>query len=97
MTHRIRESALALVLGLALAPLAFAEEGVDRAVDGAKDTVTSPGKVVEGISEGAQESGPVGVVTGAVKGGAEAAGQAVKGAAKVGVGVVEAVTEPLRD
>ena len=29
--------------------------------------------------------------------GAEAAGQAVKGAAKVGVGVVEAVTEPLRD
>ena len=83
-------------LSLITAP-AFAEEGVDRAVGGAVDTVTSPGKVVEGISEDAEKHGPVGVVTGAVKGGAKAAGQAVKGAADVGVGVIEAVTEPLTD
>ena len=76
---------------------AVAEEGVDRAVGGAADTVTSPAKVVEGIAEGAEKDGPVGVVTGSVKGGVEAAGQAVKGAANVGVGVIEAVTEPLRD
>ncbi|MEQ8234472.1 MAG: hypothetical protein RLW61_06560 [Gammaproteobacteria bacterium] len=87
---------LALVLALSLSPV-FAEEGVDRAVSGAKDTVTSPGKVVEGIEEDTREHGAVGVVTGSIKGGAKAAGQAVKGAADVGVGVIETITEPLRD
>ena len=89
---------LALTLSLALqASPASAADGVDRAVDGAKDTVTSPGKIVEGIEQDTREHGAVGVVTGSLKGGARAAGQAVKGAADVGVGVVEAITEPLRD
>lgn len=74
-----------------------ADEGVDRAVDGAKDAITSPGTVVEEIAADTQEHGAVGVVTGSVKGGVKAAGQVVTGAAKIGVGVIEAVTEPLRD
>lgn len=77
--------------------LTYAEEGVDRAVGGVKDTVTSPGKIVEGIASETEDHGAVGVVTGSVKGGANAAGQAVKGAADLGVGIIEAVTEPLRD
>ena len=88
--------ALALPLALQLSP-ASAVDGVDRAVDGAKETVTSPGKIVDGIEQDPREHGAVGVVTGRLKGGARAAGQAVKGAANVGVGVVEAITEPLRD
>lgn len=71
------------------------DTGVDRAVNGAVNTVTSPGKIVEGISEDATAHGPIGVVTGSVKGGVRAAGQAVTGAANLGVGIVEAVTEPL--
>ena len=74
-----------------------AEEGVDRAVEGAKNTVTSPGQIVQGIEEETAEHGAVGVVTGTVKGTVDAAGQAVKGAANLGVGVIEAVTKPLTD
>ena len=85
---------LALLLG---AHASLAEDGVKRAVDGAVDTLTSPGKLAEGIDEETREHGAVGVVTGSLKGGARAAGQAVKGAADVGVGVIEALTRPLRD
>ena len=97
MTLRSPLSAIAFTLSLCAASTAFAAEGVERAVEGAASTVTSPGKVIEGIADGANEDGAVGVVTGSVKGGAAAAGQAVKGAADVGVGVIEAVTSPLTD
>ena len=94
----ISAAAAAFVLAFATSPPVAAEgEGVDRAAGGVADAVTSPGKIVEGIAEDAEKHGPVGVVTGSVKGGVKAAGQAVKGAADVGVGVLEAVTEPLRD
>ena len=69
---------------------------LERMGEGAVDTVTSPGKVVEGIAEDAEKHGPVvGTVTGSVKGGAKAAGQAVKGAANVGVGAVETILSPV--
>jgi len=91
---------IALVVSAAfgLSFQAFAEEAtkLDRAGEGVVDTVTSPGQIVEGISEDAQKHGPVvGTATGSVKGGAKAAGQAVTGAAKVGVGTVETVLSPL--
>ena len=87
-----------LTLSLIAIPAAHAEEqGVDRAVDGAADAVASPGKIIEEIDVQTSEHGAVGVVTGSITGGAKAAGQAVKGAADVGVGIIEAVTEPLRD
>jgi hypothetical protein len=77
---------------------AFAEEAtkLKRMGEGTVDAVTSPGQIVEGISEDAAASGPVvGTVTGTVKGSAKAAGQAVKGAANVGVGAVETVLSPI--
>ncbi len=97
MNNNLTRFATAFALAFSFALPAVAEEGVDRAVEGAKDTVTSPGKIVEGIDEETKEHGAVGVVTGSIKGGANAAGKAVKGAADIGVGVIEAVTEPLRD
>ena len=96
MTRNSLPTTLALIFALNVSA-ATAADGVDRAVDGAKETVTSPGQIVEGIEQDTREHGAVGVVTGSLKGGARAAGQAVKGAANVGVGVVEAITEPLRD
>ncbi|MEQ8662615.1 MAG: hypothetical protein RLW62_17530 [Gammaproteobacteria bacterium] len=96
MNHLCLRAGLALVLALHLSQ-SIAEEGVERAVGGVRETVTSPGKVFEGISDETRDHGAVGVVTGSLKGGAKAAGQAVKGAADIGVGVVEAITEPLRD
>ena len=95
MIHRFSLSILALALALS-AVAASAAEGVERAVEGTVDVVTSPGQVVKGAAEGTSEDGAVGLATGSVQGGAEAASQAVKGAADVGVGVLEAVTEPLR-
>ncbi len=71
------------------------EPGVARATGGATDAITSPVRVVEGISQDTAAYGPVGVVTGSVKGGARAAGQLVTGAMNVGVGIVEALTAPL--
>ncbi len=82
-----------------LLPLhAIAEEAtkLKRMGEGTVDTVTSPGQIVKGISEDAEEHGPVvGTVTGTVKGTAKATGQAVTGAAKVGVGAVETVLSPV--
>lgn len=95
MTHKNLVLGAGIALSLAVAPSFAADEGLDRAAQGAVDTVTSPGQIVEGISEDTANHGVVGVVTGSVKGGVKAAGQAVTGAAKVGVGVVEAVTDPL--
>jgi hypothetical protein len=96
MTRPTLPAGLALVLMLGAGQIA-AEQGVDRAVSGARETITSPGRVVEGIAEDTREHGAVGVVTGSIKGGARAAGQAVKGAADVGVGVIETLTGPFRD
>lgn len=90
---------IALVVSgvVGLLPLnAIAEEGPERMGKGVVDTVTSPGQVVEGISDDAEKHGPVvGTVTGSVKGGAKGAAQAAKGAANVGVGAVETVLSPL--
>ncbi|MEX2482261.1 MAG: hypothetical protein WD928_15495 [Gammaproteobacteria bacterium] len=86
---------LACILVLA-ATTALAEQGVDRAVGGATETITSPARIFDGIQEETDQHGAIGVVTGSLKGGANAAGQAVKGAANIGVGVLEAMTSPLR-
>lgn len=84
------------VFGLLPLSVVAEESGVERMGDGAVDTVTSPGKIVEGLQDETEKRGPVvGTVTGAVKGGAEAAGQAVKGAANVGVGAVETILSPI--
>ena len=69
---------------------------LNRVGEGVVDTVTSPGQIVEGISDDTQKHGPVlGTATGTVKGSAKAAGQAVTGAANVGVGAVETILSPL--
>ena len=94
MDKKILVAGASLAIVMNASPL-FAEQGVDRAVEGTVDTVTSPGQIIEGIATDAEAHGPVGVVTGAVTGTVKAAGQAVTGAAKVGVGVVEAGTDPL--
>lgn len=75
---------------------AAAGEGIGRAVGGATDTITSPGRIFEEIQRDTQSYGAVGAVTGSIKGGAMAAGQAVTGAANIGVGVIEVLTSPLR-
>jgi len=91
----------ALIVGgvIGILPLHVVAEDatkLDRMGKGVVDTVTSPGQIVEGISDDAEKHGPVvGTVTGSVKGGAKAAGQAVTGAANVGVGAVETVLSPL--
>ena len=92
---------IALVVSgvVALLPLqVMAEDAtkLDRVGEGAVDTVTAPGQIVEGIAEDAETHGPVvGTVTGTVKGTAKAAGQAVTGAAKVVVGAVETILSPV--
>jgi hypothetical protein len=72
-----------------------ASAGANRATQGAKDAVSAPLQVVEGISKETDAHGAVGVITGSVKGGASAAGQLVTGAVNVGVGIVEVLTSPL--
>ncbi|HCU90427.1 MAG TPA: hypothetical protein DGR97_10810 [Gammaproteobacteria bacterium] len=70
-------------------------KSLERAVEGTVDAVTAPGNIVEGIAEDAEEHGPVvGAISGTVKGTAKAAEQVVTGAAKVGVGAVEAILSP---
>lgn len=97
MTSKINFPALAFTCALALsAGAAYAEQGVDRAIDGVTETVTSPARIFDEIQQETNDHGAVGVVTGSLKGGAGAAAQAVKGAANIGVGVLEALTSPLR-
>ncbi len=85
-----------LTLGLASEVHAGdASAGATRATQGAKDAVSAPLKVVDGISAETDAHGAVGVITGSVKGGATAAGQLVTGAVNVGVGIVEVMTSPL--
>ncbi|MGD9602905.1 MAG: hypothetical protein AB7O21_06750 [Gammaproteobacteria bacterium] len=89
--------AAAVLFAVAASPRAdgSAHPGVERAQDGAVQTIRAPLKVVEGVQQDTAAHGPVGVVTGSVKGGARAAAQAVTGALDVGVGAVEALTAPL--
>ena len=84
---------------VALPITSFAEEdarGVERVGEGTKDIVTSPGKIVEGISEDTEKHGAGGAVTGTVKGSVNTAGQAAKGAVNVGTGAVQTVLDPIR-
>jgi len=84
---------LALTFGTAMAE----ETGVARAAEGTVDAVTAPAKVIEGVAQDTQTSGPVvGTVTGATKGAVNAAGQVVQGGAAVGVGAVEAGAEVVK-
>ena len=97
MEHHLNYSWLAIACASALyATTACAEQGIDRAIDGGTETITSPARIFERIQQQTNEHGAVGVVTGSLKGGAEAATQAVKGAANIGVGVLEAITSPPR-
>ena len=77
----------------------FAEDarGVERVGEGTKDVVTSPGQIVEDVSEETKERGATGVVTGTAKGSVNAAGQAAGGAIDIGTGAVEAVLAPITD
>jgi hypothetical protein len=96
MFYKCSFSSFACALALSTST-AFAQQGVDRAVDGVGETISSPVQIFEGIQEETDEHGAVGVVTGSLKGGADAATQAVQGAANIGVGVLEAITSPLRE
>ena len=86
-----------LVFAGAFPLYSFADDakGMERVGEGTKDVVTSPGQVVEGVSEETEDKGAAGVVTGAAKGGVEAAGQAAGGAVDIGTGAVETVLDPL--
>jgi len=77
----------------------FAEDarGVERVGEGTKDVVTSPGQIVEGVSDETKERGATGVVTGTAKGSVNAAGQAAGGTIDIGTGAVEAVLAPITD
>jgi hypothetical protein len=80
-----------------------AGDGVRRMGEGTVDAVTSPGRIVDGVSDETSQRGPVaGTVTGTAKGSVKAAGQATKGGAKIatgaaetGAGIVKKVLEPL--
>ena len=89
---------LILVIFFSAFPLTtFAEDarGVERVGEGTKDVVTSPGQIVEGVSDETEERGATGVVTGTAKGTVDAAGQAAGGAVDIGTGAVETVLDPL--
>jgi hypothetical protein len=95
---RISNLLVAFAFLLALPFASFAEEdprGVERVGTGTKDIVTSPGKIVDGVSEGTEKHGAAGTVTGTAKGSVNAAGQAAKGAVDVGTGAVQSVLDPL--
>ena len=79
--------------------VSFADDakGPERVVEGTAEVVTSPGEIVEGVSEETKDKGATGVVTGTAKGTVNAAGQAVEGAVDVGAGVLETVLDPLTD
>ncbi len=95
MTKLNSKLPVAVVVALLSAnPALASEHGINRAANGVADAVTSPGKVVEGMTQDAKAYGPVGVVTGGVKGGVRAAGQLVVGAANFGIGVVETLAQP---
>ncbi len=81
---------LLMALSVGTANAIDPEDGVKRMGDGVVDAVTSPGEIVEGISEDTKEHGAVvGTVTGTAKGTVKAAGKVVEGGAKIGVGAVE--------
>ena len=81
---------LLMALAVGTANAVDAEDGVKRMGDGVVDAVTSPGEIVEGISEDTKEHGAVvGTVTGTAKGTVKAAGKVIEGGAKIGVGAVE--------
>ena len=88
--------AFAFIIALPIA--SFAEEdprGLERMGDGTKDAVTSPGKIVDGVSEDTEKYGAGGAVTGTAKGSVNAAGKAGKGAIKIGTGAAQTVLDPL--
>jgi len=64
--------------------------------EGTKHAVTSPSKIVDGVSEDTEKYGAGGVVTGTAKGSVNAAGQAARGAVDVGTGAVQTVLDPIR-
>ena len=95
---RISNLLTAFAFLIALPITSFAEEdprGLERMGDGTKDAVTSPGKIVEGVSEDTEKYGAGGAVTGTAKGSVNAAGQAGKGAVDVGAGAVQTVLDPI--
>ncbi len=94
---KVSKSLLAAALAATTVSFAaVAEEGVARVGEGVVDAVSAPANIPQQMAKDIEETDPVtGTVTGAVKGGASAAGQVVEGAAKVGVGAVEAITAPL--
>ena len=77
----------------------FADDtrGMERVGEGTEDVVTSPGQIVEGISDETAEQGATGVVTGTATGSVDAAGQAAEGAVDIGAGTVETVLDPLSE
>ena len=74
--------------------LADDTRGIERMGEGTEAVVTSPGQVVEGISDETEEQGATGVVTGTAQGSVDAAGQAAEGAVDIGTGAVETVLDP---
>lgn len=92
-----------LLLAIAL-PLSATERmiaGHDRQIEllgvGAKETVTSPGRIASEIGQDVGNFGVGGLVTGAAAGSVKAAGQAAKGAGKMLIGLLDIFTKPLRE
>ena len=96
---RISNMLIAFTFFIVLPMTLFAEEdarGIERMGEGTKDAVTSPGKIVDGISEDTEKYGAGGAVTGTAKGSVKAAGQAAKGGVDIGTGAVQTVLDPIR-
>jgi hypothetical protein len=94
---RIVHTIVILVFAGAFPLSSFADDtrGIERVGEGTEDVVTSPGQIVEGISEETAEQGATGVVTGTATGSVDAAGQAADGAINIGTGSVETLLDPL--
>jgi hypothetical protein len=78
-----------------LLSMAEDDRGAERMGSGVEGAVTSPAEIPKSMGEDMSERPVTGTVTGAAKGSAKTAGDAVEGGADIGVGAVEAVTDPL--
>lgn len=77
--------------------LAGTERGEPLIATGASDALSAPATVVRQMVHDGRGLGPLGLVTGAVRGGVRAAGQALQGGARMTIGILDTLTDPLHD
>lgn len=105
MKIRLTTAATALAAALLASPLAQAEQRLivgDQSADklvaeGAVDTVTAPGHILEEVGTDTGNFGIGGLVTGTARGSVLAAGQVLRGGARMAVGILDIFTTPFRD